>query len=168
MIETLPKYFLQFVVLVAAQLLIFNNIEFSGYVNPYIYVLFIILLPFDTPRALLLILAFALGIIIDLFVGTPGVHTTATVLMAFMRPYILNVFAPREGYQSGSSPRILYYGLEWFVKYAAILVIIHHFALFYLEVLSFDHFFSTFFRVLASASFTLLIIVLSQYLVLRK
>ncbi len=168
MIETLPKYVLQFVILIAAQLLIFNNIEFSGYVNPYVYILFIILLPFDTPKALLLILAFALGIIIDLFLGTPGVHTTATVLMAFMRPFILNVFAPREGYQSGASPRILYYGLEWFVKYVAILVIIHHFALFYLEVLSFDHFFSTFFRVLASASFTLLIIVLSQYLVLRK
>lgn len=168
MIKTVQKYFLQFVILVATQLLIFNNIEFSGYINPYIYVLFIVLLPFNTPKALLLILAFALGIIIDLFIGTPGVHTTATVLMAFMRPFILNVFAPREGYQSGTSPRVLYYGLEWFVKYAAILVIIHHFALFYLEVLSFDHFFSTFFRVLASASFTLLIIVLSQYLVLRK
>ena len=79
MIEAIQKYLTQFVILVILQLLIFNNIEFSGYVNPYVYVLFILLLPFDTPKALLLILAFIMGIIIDLFMGTPGVHSSATV-----------------------------------------------------------------------------------------
>lgn len=168
MIKSVQKYFLQFAVLIILQLLIFNNIEFTGYVNPYVYVLFILLLPFETPKALLLILAFILGLIIDLFIGTPGVHSTATLSMAFLRPYVLNIFAPRDGYQAGTNPRIRYYGLEWFVKYTAILVIIHHFILFYLEVLSFNHFFNTFLRSFASTSFTLLILVLSQFLVFRN
>ncbi|MBN2481491.1 MAG: hypothetical protein JXB19_07110 [Bacteroidales bacterium] len=168
MIKTLQKYLLLVIILIAAQLLVFDNIEFSGYINPYVYILFIIILPFEIPKALLLILAFALGLIIDLFLGTPGVHSSATVLMAFARPYILGVFAPRDGYQTGTNPRIAYYGLEWFVKYAATLVIIHHLTLFYLEVLSLDHFFNTFLRILASATFTLLILVLSQFLVFRK
>lgn len=168
MIKTLQKYLIQFVLLIVLQLLIFNNIEFSGYVNPYIYILFILLLPFETPKALLLILAFILGITIDLFMGTPGVHSSATVLTAFLRPVVLGIFEPRDGYQTGTNPRILYYGLEWFIKYTVLLVVIHHITLFYLEVMSFDHFFNTLLRALTSVCFTLLILVLSQFLVLRK
>jgi hypothetical protein len=168
MIKEIQKYFIQFVLLVATQLLIFNNIEFSGFVNPYVYILFILLLPFNIQKSLLLIMAFAEGLMIDVFSGTPGVHTTATVLVAFLRPAVAGVFAPREGYISGTNPRVLYYGFEWFVKYATTLIIIHHFVLFYLEVMTFDHFFATFFRSLASSAFTLLIVVLSQFLFFRK
>lgn len=168
MIKAVQKYLFQFVVLMAVQLLIFNNIEFSGYINPYVYILFILLLPFETPGALLLVLAFVTGLVIDLFMGTPGVHSTATVLAGFLRPVILGMFEPRDGYQAGTNPTVMYYGGEWFAKYAAVLVSIHHVALFYLEVMSFDHFFHTFFRALASIVFTLLILLLSQFLVFRK
>ena len=168
MIKEIRKYSIQFIVLIAAQLLIFNNIEFSGFVNPYVYVLFILLLPFDFPGSLLLIFAFATGIVMDLFSGTPGVHSTATVLMAFMKPVIARIVAPGEGYLAGPYPRVLYYGLEWFVKYTALLVIVHHFALFYLEVLSTDHFFATFLRAMASAVFSIIIIIISQFLIFRE
>ena len=96
MIKIIQKYVLLFIILIVAQLLIFNNIEFSGYVNPYVYILFIILLPFETPKVLLLVLAFLMGLIIDLFLGTPGVHTSATVLMAFFRPFILGTFSGKR------------------------------------------------------------------------
>ncbi|MBN2813227.1 MAG: rod shape-determining protein MreD [Bacteroidales bacterium] len=168
MIREFGKYLFYFVVLILAQLLIFNNIEFSGYVNPYVYVLFILLLPFTTPRIVLLISAFALGLIIDLFMGTPGVHSSATVLMAFSRSSVMALFSPREGYQSGTYPRLAEFGLEWFVKYTVMLVLIHHFALFYLEVFSFHHFFSTLFRAFLSSVLTSLIIIFSQYFVFRK
>jgi rod shape-determining protein MreD len=168
MIKSIQKYLIQFIVLIALQLLIFNNIEFSGYINPYVYILFILLLPFEIPGVLLLVLAFVTGLVIDLFMGTPGVHSSATILTAFLRPAILGVFEPRDGYQAGTNPTVLHYGTEWFIKYAAVLVSIHHVALFYLEVLSLDHFFSTFLRALASIGFTLLILLLSQFLVFRK
>jgi hypothetical protein len=168
MIKELLKYLWQFLILVAAQLLVFNNIELSGYINPYVYVLFILLLPFNIPKALLLFVAFALGLVIDLFMGTPGVHSTATVLMAFSRPRVLALFSPREGYQTGTLPRMQQFGPEWFLKYTVILVLIHHFVLFYLEVLTLHHFFSTFLRAFLSAIFTSLIIFISQYFIFRK
>jgi hypothetical protein len=168
MIKDLLKYLWQLVILVLAQLLIFNNIELSGFINPYPYVLFILLLPFEVPRFILLAAAFMTGLIIDLFMGTPGVHSTATLLMAFARPGVLAIFSPREGYQSGTYPRLQQFGLEWFAKYAIMLVIIHHFTLFYLEVLTFHHFFSTFLRALLSTLLTSVILLISQYFIFRK
>ncbi len=162
------KYIVYFVLLILLQLLVFNNIEFSGYINPYIYTLFILLLPFTTPRAVLLIVAFMLGLTIDLFMGTPGVHSTATVMMAFARPRVMAIFSPREGYQSGTYPRLAQFGVEWFVKYTVMLVIIHHFTLFYLEAFSFNHFFNTLLRAFLSSILTSLIIVFSQFFVFRK
>ena len=157
-----------FVVLVLAQVAIFNNIEFSGFINPYVYILFVLLLPFKTPKVLLLLGAFLLGLCIDLFLGTPGVHSSATLLAAFSRPFVLALFAPREGYQTGTYPRMQQFGLEWFVKYTVLLAIIHHFVLFYLEVFSFHQFFSTLFRAFLSTIFTSLIIILSQFFIFRR
>lgn len=168
MIREFAKYLSYFVVLIMAQLLVFNNIEFSGYINPYVYILFILLLPFTLPKFVLLASAFSLGLVIDLFMGTPGVHSSATVLMAFSRSFVMALFSPREGYQSGTYPRVAQFGLEWFVKYTVMLVLIHHFALFYLEVFTFGHFFSTFFRAFLSSILTSLIIILSQFFIFRR
>ena len=168
MIKDLLKYLLQFVALVVTQLLIFNNIELSGFINPYVYILFILLLPFEVPGLVLLVSAIMTGLVMDLFMGTPGVHSTATVLMAFARPGVLAIFSPREGYQSGTLPRLQQFGLEWFAKYAVMLVLIHHITLFYLEVLTFHHFFSTLLRAMLSALLTSLILIISQYFIFRK
>ena len=154
--------------LVFIQVLVFNNIQVSGLINPYVYVIFILLLPFETPNWALLALAFLLGISVDLFANTPGMHSTATVLMAFLRPYVLSVIAPRDGYETGTFPRIYYYGFSWFLRYTAILVTIHHLALFYLEVFRFADFFMTFFRSILSAIFSITFIVLSQYFIFRR
>ena len=105
---------------------------------------------------------------IDLFSDTMGLHTVATTLMAFMRPFVLNIIAPRDGYETGSNPRILHYGLAWFFKYAAILIALHHLVLFYLEIFHFGGFFSTLLRVILSSAVTLFIIILSQYFVYRQ
>jgi len=167
MIKELAKYIFRFVILVLIQVLIFNNIQLSGYINPYIYILFILLLPFDTPGWLLLILGFLLGVSIDLFCDTMGMHTLATTLMAFLRPFVLNIIAPQDGYETGSNPRISFYGFTWFFRYAAILTVIHHFVLFYIEIFHFGGFFSTLFRVILSSVVTLFIIILSQFFVYR-
>jgi rod shape-determining protein MreD len=168
MIKDIFKYLIQFVIILLAQLLIFNNIELSGYINPYIYVLFVLLLPFDTPKTVLLLLAFVTGITMDLFMGTPGVHSSALVLMAFARPMVLALFSPREGYQTNTLPRMSQFGFEWFVKYSVMLVLIHHFVLFFLEVFTFQHFFSTLLRSLLSALLTVIILTISQFFIFRK
>jgi hypothetical protein len=168
MIREFGKYLFIFIALVLAQILIFNNIEFSGFVNPYVYILFVLLLPFKTPPFIQLTSAFTLGLTVDLFMGTPGVHSSATVMMAFSRPFVLSLYSPREGYQTGTFPRLSQFGWEWFVKYAVTLILIHHFILFYLEVFTFHHFFSTWVRAFLSSILTSVIIILSQYFIFRR
>ena len=168
MIKSFGKYIVRFLILVLIQVLVFNNIQVSGFINPYFYVLFILLLPFETPKWSLPLIGFLLGISIDLFTQTPGIHASATVLMAFSRPYILSLISPREGYESGSYPRLYYYGLEWFLKYSVILICIHHFFLFYVEIFRISDFFATFLRATLSSVFSIIFIVLSQYFIFRR
>nr|WP_319400810.1 rod shape-determining protein MreD [uncultured Carboxylicivirga sp.] len=162
MISYLPRYIFNFFFLTLIQVLVLNNIQFSGFVNPYLYVLFIITLPFETPGWLLLILAFISGFSVDIFSNTLGMHASATVFMAFFRPTILRAFAPRDDYQPGTIPNMAFYGPAWFLRYALILVLLHHLCLFFIEVFSITHFFSTLWRVLASTTFTMILIFLSQ------
>ncbi len=168
MINEIIRNIIRFFVLVFVQVLIIKNIELGRFINPFVYVLFLIILPFETPKWLLLIIAFVLGFTIDSFYDTPGMHAAACVLLAYIRPGILKLFSPRDGYELGTQPTIQYLGVPWFISYAGILIIVHHFALFYLEMFRFSEFFSTFFRVIISSIFTMLLVVVSQYLFNRK
>ncbi len=168
MIKSLGKYIIRFLILVLLQVLVFNNIQVSGFINPYYYILFILLLPFDTPRWSLPIIGFLLGLSVDLFTQTPGIHASATVMMAFARPYVLGFISPREGYEPGSYPTLFNYGLEWFLKYSVILICIHHFFLFYVEIFRISDFLATFLRALLSSVFSIIFIVLSQYFIFKR
>lgn len=158
----------RFLVVIFFQVLVMDNVMIGGYMIPYVYLIFIILMPFETPRWMQLLSGFILGISIDLIGNTAGMHTAATVLVAFIRPYLLNLLAPRDGYEPETFPRIHYYGLLWFTKYAAILVLIHHFVLFYLEIFQLQDFLSTLLRVILSSVLSAITIVVSQYFVFRK
>ena len=103
-----------------------------------------------------------------MFYDTAGMHAAACVLMAYARPAILKLFSPRDGYEFGTQPTIQYLGIPWFLSYAGILIVLHHFILFYLEIFRLQEFFSTFLRVIVSSIFTLLLVVISQYLFQRK
>ena len=163
MINSILRFSLIFVVLILLQVLIFNNIQFSGYINPYVYIMFIILLPVEIPSWLLLLLSFMTGIIIDLFAGSPGMHSSASVLAGFARPAVLRIVSPRDGYEPRSEPSMLNYGFRWFLTYTLLIVLVHHTALFYLEVFRFADFFRTLLRVLLSSLFTTVFIVLIEF-----
>ena len=164
----LTRNIFRFAVVILFQVLVMDNVMINGYMIPYIYLLFILLMPFETPRWIQLLAGFALGLTMDLFTGTLGMHTAASVLVAFVRPYLLDLLAPRDGYEAETFPRIHYYGFLWFLKYTLLIVLIHHLALFYLEVFKLKHFFSTLLRVILSSILSTSTIVLSQYFVFRK
>lgn len=168
MTNSIIRNILRFFVLVLVQVLIVKNIELGRFINPFVYVLFIIVLPFETPKWLLLLLAFILGITIDMFYDTSGMHAAACVFMAYIRPGVLKLFSPRDGYEFGTQPSIQYLGIPWFLSYAGILIVAHHLILFYIEIFRLSEFFSTFFRVIVSSIFTLLLVIISQYLFQRK
>jgi rod shape-determining protein MreD len=160
----LIRNILRFILLVFLQVLVFDNFHFNGYINPYIYVLFILLLPFETPPWLLLFSSFFIGFSIDLFSDTMGMHTAASVFMAFCRPGILRMISSPKDYEVGITPGINDLGINWFLNYTLFLVFLHHLAYFYLEVFSFHEFFYTFGRVIISTLFTTLFIIIGQYL----
>lgn len=168
MIKVYLRNIVRFFVVVLLQVLVFDNMEISGYLNPYFYVIFIILMPFETPGWLLLSIAFLLGLTIDIFSMTPGMHAAATVFMAFLRPFVLGVFAPRDGYETGTFPRLHYYGFLWFLKYSFMLVVAHHLFLFSIEVFRIGEAGHILIRTIFSAGFTTALIVLSQYFIYRK
>jgi len=155
-----------FISLVLIQVLIFNQVQFSGFFNPYVYILFIILLPLSTPRYAVLILAFALGLIIDIFSNSLGVHSAATVFIAYVRPLVIRLISNREDDKS-DYPGLNQNKLSWFINYVVFMVLIHHTLLFYLEVYTFANFFNTLYRVILSSLFSIIVIVLSQFLVFR-
>ncbi len=103
-----------------------------------------------------------------MFGHTPGMHTAATVLVAFARTYFLNLLAPRDGYEPETFPGIYSYGFTWFLKYTLLIVLLHHLVLFYLEVFQLQNFLSTLFRVILSSILSTSTIVLSQFFVFRK
>jgi rod shape-determining protein MreD len=126
--------------------------------------MFILLLPIELPAWLLLILSFLTGLVIDFFSGSLGMHTSSSVLAGFVRPYVLQILSPRDGYEPGSEPSMIIYGFRWFFIYTLIIVLIHHTALFYLEVFRFTEFFRTLLRVLLSSLFSVTFILLIEYL----
>jgi rod shape-determining protein MreD len=164
----IPKHILRFVILVLLQVVILNNVQLNGYLNPYMYVLFILLLPFEIPNWMLLFVAFFLGVSIDLFSSTLGMHASACVFMAFLRPYVLRLIALRDGYEMGTSPGIACFGVPWFLKYSLILICSHHLFLFYIEVFSFANFWETLGRAFLSVIFSFILIIISQFFMFKK
>ena len=163
MINSIFRFSLIFIVLMLLQVLIFNNIQFSGYVNPYVYILFILLLPVEIPSWILLLFSFITGMLMDFFVGSPGMHTFATVLAGFIRPFVLRAVSPRDGYEPNSAPSMLTYGFIWFLTYSLIIVLVHHTALFYIEVFRLTEFFRTLLRVILSTVFSVTFILLLEF-----
>ena len=167
MINEIIRHIMRFILLVGVQGLILKNVEPGPFINPFLYILFLIQLPFETPPWLVLIISFLLGFFVDIFYGTIGMHMAACTFIGFARPRILKFMSPRDGYEFGAQPTIQDMGRAWFLSYALIIILIHHFLLFYLEIFSFRHFFSTFFRVIVSSTATLLLVIVTQFLFYR-
>ncbi len=155
---------IRFIILILFQVFILNNIEINGYINPYFYVYFILLLPFETPKWLLLTSAFLLGLSIGIFSNSIGINSAACVLIAFLRPGLITVLTSKREFETGIKPGIRDLGFAWFFYYSLVLVFIHHCALFFLEAFSFHNFWFTFYQILASSGLSILLIIFSQYL----
>jgi len=168
MINKISSNIFRFLFLVMFQVAILNNIDLGEYAHAHLYILFIILLPFETPKWLLIISGFLLGISVDIFSDTIGLHAFATVFIAFLRPSILKSFEPHDGYSIGSSPISNNYGFNWFIRYSALIAIIHNLIFFYIEAFSFSFFFSTLLTAILSTIFTLILIILSRLLIIRR
>ena len=147
----------RFIILIVIQVFILNNIRFLGFINPYIYILFIFMLPVKFPRWLSLLLAFVLGLIIDAFSNTSGIHTFSVVFVAYLRNPVINIYTNIE---EGANPVPSFYtfGVAAFIKYIITLVLLHHTCFFFLEIFGFGNIGQTFIKIILNAFFTTVII----------
>jgi rod shape-determining protein MreD len=156
------KQILIFLGLVFFQVLVLNNINISGLVNPYVYFLAILLLPIEISGWLLLLISFGLGITIDLFSGTPGMHSFATVTLGYLRPGIISLIS-QKGQDLGKLPNLKNRGLSWMLLYFILAVSVHHLVYFTIEAWSAAVFGLVVLRILASTVVSIFIMVLFLY-----
>lgn len=156
----------RFVVLVIIQVLILNHINFLGYINPYAYILFVILFPVKNNRTLFVFLSFLLGLSIDLFLDSGGIHAAACVSIAYARPVILKFcFGMIYEYQSIKFNSVAF--SEKFT-YFTIMTVFHHLILFTLEIFSIDKIILILQKTLFSSIFTIILCILITTIFSRK
>lgn len=149
---------IRFIVLILVQVLICSQINFLGYINPYIYILFVILFPVKNNRSLFIFLSFLLGLVVDLFLDSGGVHAAASVFIAYARPIVLKFsFGMVYEYQN-----IKFESVDFGAKltYITIMVVAHHIILFLLEIFSITKIILILQKTLFSSIFTIILCVL--------
>lgn len=156
----------RFFILVLVQVLIFNHINFLGYINPYIYILFIILFPANNNRTFFVFIAFLLGLCIDIFSDSGGVHAAACVTLAFIRPVFLKFsFGTVYDYQSIKFDQTEF-GSRF--TYFSALILIHHFIMYALEIFNISKIILILQKTLFSSIFTILLCLIITILFSHK
>lgn len=161
-------HIIRLIVFVLAQGLIFGQLEFGVGIHPMIYPLFILLLPFDISPILLMVMAFITGISVDFFMNTFGLHASAAVLVAYIRPELFRLFAPRDGYDVLKEPTASEYGYKWFLSVAGIAITIHHAWFFLLEHFSWSDWLIILRKTVLSVIVTMFILLIIQILFFKK
>jgi rod shape-determining protein MreD len=159
---------IRFFFLVFLQIFIVDKVQLSIYINPCVYIAFILLLPVDLPKWLLLVLAFITGLTVDLFSGILGIHAAATVFMAYAKPGVIRLVGEKDDAEPNLEPNIKNFGFLWFITYISLMVLLHHTALFFIEVFRLNEILNTLVRVLASSVVSIVLILIIQLLFIRR
>ena len=160
------KYLFLIPVYVLLQALVLNQTLFSSYINPFLYVILIISLPLKTPNWFLLFYAFLLGFFIDIFSGSLGFHSTATILIAFFKPFISKITIPHNILGDTDEITLKKIGNKAFITFSLFLILIHNSCLFILEHLSISLAITG--KILASSIVTLIILLITQLFYQKK
>lgn len=156
----------RFVVLVLVQVLLLDHINFLGYINPYLYIFFVLMYPFTGNKGLLIFLGFLIGLSIDLFNDSGGVHAGATTLIAWARPALLK-FSFGVSYEY-NTVRINSASLSQQLIYVGSMVFLHHLVLFILEIFNSQQILLILKSTLFSGIFSMIVIFCTLYLFSRR
>ena len=151
---------------VLLQVVVLNEVLFSAYINPFLYVVLIISLPLKTPKWFLLVYAFLLGFFIDLFSSSLGFHSTASVLIAFLKPLISKITIPYNILGEMDKISLQKIGAKAYITFSLLLILIHNSCLFALEHCNFN--FTILSKVISSSIITLIIILITQLFMWQK
>jgi hypothetical protein len=153
----------RFIILLTLQVAIFNRIDLFGFLNPYPYILFILLYPVNANKAGLLLASFAMGILLDMFLNSGGSHAVACVVLAYLRPAFFRfAFGVSYEYQTVKINDRL--SPERF-SFILISVVTHHLILYLLEIFRFNLILDILIRTLLTTIFTLILCIIIIYLI---
>lgn len=166
----LLKNMIRFCLFILIQVFVFNQIPpLHRLISPYIYYLFILWLPFKMGRRSLMIVAFVLGFCMDSFTKTYGLHTAPCLLIAYLRPFLINLLISQEGADSNyNEPSIKSMGFTPYFTYVAVLTFIHHSFLFFLQALQLGGYFYFIVKTVLSTAISLFLILIIELLFVRK
>lgn len=166
----LVKNIIRFAIFIFIQVYVLFQIPpLHRFVVPYIYFLYILWLPFRISRGTLTLVGFLFGLTLDFFTNRPGLHAAPCVLIAYLRPFLINILIPQEGAeQNYKSPSITSMGLAPYATYILILTLLHNTYLVFLEWLQFGSFWYFLGKVLATTGISLLLILITELLFYRK
>ena len=159
---------LRFILLLAIQIFLLKNVGYYNLSIPYLYILFILLLPFGTPNWFLFFLAFSIGLAVDVFNDTLGLHALACSILAFVRIIFISLTVQRDGFDNEPEPRLGIMGFRWFLFYTIILAFFHHLVLFTFETFRFSEIGYTLIRVVLSCLFSTILILTTEFVFYRK
>lgn len=160
------KYIVRFILLILLQIFILSKIDLFGFMNPFLYIIFIVTLPFKIKHTPLIIISFLMGYCIDLLSGNiMGIHSASAILVGFLRPAIINIVSSSESdYDTKHAPDYKNIGAKWFFTYAGLLVFIFNLSYYFLEHFTFSGFFKTLSFAIANTIFTLFVFFVYQFL----
>ena len=165
----LLRNIIRFGLLLLLQVFVLNKILVHQLVSLELYMLFVLLLPFNMPRPALMLMGLLMGLSLDMFMNTMGIHAAACVFMAYLRPFVINILSPQGGFETTQkTPSMTSMGISQFLTYAAILVLLHHLVLYILEVFGFGNILYLLLKIVLSTAASLFMIVLYELLFFSK
>lgn len=148
----------RYILVMALQVLLFDQLQLLGACHPYIYVLCLLMMPITLPHSVDMILGAIAGIIMDIFCNSLGVHTAACILVMFIRPYLIGAIVSDKD-RLNEQINLHTIGMEALVKYIVIMVLIHHLTIFLLAAWSWHHIGFVMLETIVSSTVTILIII---------
>jgi rod shape-determining protein MreD len=168
--SSLVKHIVRFILFILVQVFVLDRIHLHQMVTPYLYFLFILWLPFRIQRTLLMVLAFILGFTLDSFRHQPGFHAAACVLIAYVRPFLINMLIPQEGSETNyEEPSITSMGgLLPYAIYIGFFAFLHNVWLFLLEAWQFGNIWYFLVKTVLSTLVCLLLVIITDLIFVRK
>ncbi len=168
--SSLVKNIVRFMLFILFQVYVLDKIHLHQLVTPYIYFMFILWLPFKMNRTVLMLIAFLLGFTLDSFHHHPGFHAAACVLIAYIRPFLINLLIPQEGAETNyEEPSFKSMGgMLPYLIYAGVLSFLHNTWLFFLEAVQFGDVWYFFGKTLLSTAISIMIVLITELVFTRK
>lgn len=171
------RFILNFCLILGVQVFILNDIVIRSSVSllgipafiPMIYPLVLLVLPVNTKHWLAMLLGLGVGLTMDMFSNTPGVHAAACVLLGYLRPYLLNLFFQQNIKELGDTvPSLFRMGFRSFLLYILFAVLVHHLAFYLVQIWSLKSILTILYKTLLSTVLTITLIILSQVIFAKK